>query len=257
MADYGKRKAEGDTSLNDVMGFQKVKYEDGTELATGSKVYYKAINLWGDGQYATEMYNDTRKSVFNNGTIKVENEIPNQKIIDYFTETKEEVVPLQKETISLQNETESIETQKAETQLVENQLVETPIYKDAEKRIRIDYPAKIKTDIADFDTSKLLEIQKVFTGKDDGTVSDQRGFYFSALQEYGMTDKEYEYAKNNESILNNLLEVGNYYDEYYDNIPDIISRLLKDNEKLVDTAQMSLFDINNSNLEGGDLPTTC
>jgi hypothetical protein len=92
MADYGKRKAEGDTSLNDVMGFQKVKYEDGTELATGSKVYYKAINLWGDGQYATEMYNDTRKSVFNNGTMKVENEIPNQKIIDYFTEMKGEVV---------------------------------------------------------------------------------------------------------------------------------------------------------------------
>ena len=91
-ADYGKRKAEGDTSLNDVMGFQKVKYEDGTELAIGSKVYYKAINLWGDGQYATEMYNDTRKSVFNNGTMKVENEIPNQKIIDYFTEMKGEVV---------------------------------------------------------------------------------------------------------------------------------------------------------------------
>ena len=94
-ADYGKRKAEGDTSLNDVMGFQKVKYEDGTEFGRGSKVYYKAINLWGDGQYATEMYNDTRKSVFNNGTVKIENEIPSQNIINYFNQVKEEVVPLQ------------------------------------------------------------------------------------------------------------------------------------------------------------------
>jgi len=96
-ADYAKRKAAGDTSLNDVMGFQKVKYEDGTEFSRGSNVYYKAINLWGDGQFATEMYNDTRKSVFNNGTVKVENEILSQKIIDYFTETKEETVPLQNE----------------------------------------------------------------------------------------------------------------------------------------------------------------
>ena len=244
-ADYARRKAAGDTSLNDVMGFQKVKYENGEEFGRGTKVFYKAINLWGDGQYATEMYNDTRRSVFNNGTVQIENEISSQKIIDHFTEIKEEVVPLQ-------NENESIKTQQAE-----NQSVEAPRYKDAEKRIRIDYPSKIKTDITDFDTNKLLEIQKVFIGKDDGTASDQRDFKFSSLQEYGMTDKEYEYAKNNESVLNNLLEVGNYYDEDYDNFPDIINRLLKDNEKLVDTAQTSLFDTDNSNLEGGDLPTTC
>jgi hypothetical protein len=94
-ADYARRKAAGDTSLNDVMGFQKVRFENGEELARGSNVYYKAINLWGDGQYATEMYNDTRKSVFNNGTVKIENEIPDQKIIDHVMGVTEEVVPLQ------------------------------------------------------------------------------------------------------------------------------------------------------------------
>ena len=94
-ADYAKRKAIGDTSLNDVMGFEKVKYENGEEFGRGSFVYYKAINLWGDGQYATEMYNDGKKSIFNNGTVKIENEIPNQKIIDHFTLKAEEVVPLQ------------------------------------------------------------------------------------------------------------------------------------------------------------------
>ena len=87
-ADYGKRKAAGDTSLNDVMGFKKV-------ADFGNKVIYKAINLWGDGQYATEMYNDTRRSIFNNGTVKVENEIPDEKIINYFAGINEEAVPLQ------------------------------------------------------------------------------------------------------------------------------------------------------------------
>lgn len=94
-ADYAKRKAAGDTSLNDVMGFQKVRYENGEEFGRGSFVYYKAINLWGDGQYATEMYNDTRRSIFNNGTVQIKNEIPSQKIIDHFTLKTDEVVPLQ------------------------------------------------------------------------------------------------------------------------------------------------------------------
>jgi hypothetical protein len=96
-ADYAKRKAAGDTSLNDVMGFQKVKYENGEEFGRGANVYYKAINLWGDGQYATEMYNDTRRSIFNNGTVQIENEIPDKNIISYFMEKTEELVPLQDE----------------------------------------------------------------------------------------------------------------------------------------------------------------
>jgi hypothetical protein len=93
-ADYAKRKAAGDTSLNDVMGFQKVKRGDGSDFVMGSNYYYKAINLWGDGQYATEMYNDTRKSIFNNGTVKIENEISDENIIGYFMEKTNEVVPL-------------------------------------------------------------------------------------------------------------------------------------------------------------------
>jgi hypothetical protein len=97
-ADYERRKAIGDTSLNDVMGFQKVKYKDGRDFVRGANYYYKAINLWGDGQYATEMYNDIRKSVFKNGTIPVETEIADEDIIDHFNKkleaVKENVVSL-------------------------------------------------------------------------------------------------------------------------------------------------------------------
>ena len=95
-ADYAKRQAAGDTSLNDVMGFQKVKFDSGIG-AIGNKVIYKAINLWGDGQYATEMYNDTRRSIFNNGTVQIKNEIPDEKIINYFAGINPEAVPLKDE----------------------------------------------------------------------------------------------------------------------------------------------------------------
>ena len=95
-ADYAKRQAAGDTSLNDVMGFQKVKFDSGIG-AIGNSVIYKAINLWGDGQYATEMYNDTRRSIFNNGTVQIENEIPDEKIINYFAGINPEAVPLKDE----------------------------------------------------------------------------------------------------------------------------------------------------------------
>ena len=93
-ADYAKRKAAGDTSLNDVMGFKKV-------VERGNKVIYKAINRWGDGQYATEMYNDTRRSVFNNGTIQIKNEIPDEKIINYFAGINPEAVPLLSKTAKI------------------------------------------------------------------------------------------------------------------------------------------------------------
>lgn len=97
-AEYNQRKAAGDKSLYDVLGFQKVKYSNGEPLAIGTEVVYKAINLWGDGQYAAEMYTDARQSVFNNGTIKVNNEIPDANIIEYFRpKTEEENVPSQSE----------------------------------------------------------------------------------------------------------------------------------------------------------------
>ena len=75
-----------------------------------------------------------------------------------------------------------------------------------------------------------------------------------------MTDKEYAYAKENEDVLNNLLEVAhtNFEDTYYDNIPDIITRLLKENEKVVDTAQLDIFkDVDTNDEEGSDNPTPC
>lgn len=133
-------------------------------------------------------------------------------------------------------------------------------YKDAEKRIKIEYPSKIETANASFDTSKLLEIQKVFSGVDDDTVADGRDFAYADLKEYGMTDSEYEYAKNNEDVLASLLDVAHeqWRDVEYTNFSETIERLLKENEKLVDTAQTDLFaNVDENDTEGSDNPNPC
>jgi alkylated DNA repair dioxygenase AlkB len=89
----------GDTSLTDVFGYQKVKYSNGTPVTTIKGDYvYKLVNLLGDGNLVSEYYLDGRKSVLNNGTVKIENEIPDSVIIDYFGgDITEEIVSLQTE----------------------------------------------------------------------------------------------------------------------------------------------------------------
>lgn len=90
-ADFARKKAKGDLSLKDVFGYMKVKNEDGTPLTRlhpkeGYLEYiYKMINLWGDGQYASEYYTSPKPSVLNNGTVKIDNEIPNSDIIAYYS----------------------------------------------------------------------------------------------------------------------------------------------------------------------------
>ena len=104
--DYAERKAKGDKSLNDVIGYQKVKYGNNQPLiktyATGPHHIYKMINLLGDGQFATEYYNATGESVFNNGTVHINKELADGDIIrslrpDLIADTEEEVLPLQSE----------------------------------------------------------------------------------------------------------------------------------------------------------------
>jgi hypothetical protein len=82
-------KAKGDMSYKDVYGYQKVRYDNGDPVLTydkdGNAIHiYKLINLYGDGVFASEYYNVNKPSVFNNGTKKIDNEIPDADIINYF-----------------------------------------------------------------------------------------------------------------------------------------------------------------------------
>lgn len=83
----------GDWGYKITEGFQKVKDIAGNPLIISSqdksgaifyKYVYKPINLYGDGRFAQEYYNDTRKSAVDNGTYKITKELDDSIIIDAF-----------------------------------------------------------------------------------------------------------------------------------------------------------------------------
>jgi hypothetical protein len=104
-------KKKGNMLYKTVYGYQKVRHEDGTPVTFTSKYndedmvnhVYKLINLYGDNPYTTEFYPDFRKSVLDNGTAKIDAEIPDRDIINHFapqlaadmTKSIEEAVPSQ------------------------------------------------------------------------------------------------------------------------------------------------------------------
>ena len=98
---FAIKKSKGDLSLKDIYGYQKVKYADGSPVivyddkGVGSHVY-KLVNLYGDGQLASEYYENNIPSVLNNGTVKIANEITDEEIIAHYGgQTQPKVVPLQ------------------------------------------------------------------------------------------------------------------------------------------------------------------
>jgi hypothetical protein len=264
-------KKAGNPLITQVLGYQKVTYPDGTPVTIGVKNYkgqienkyvYKLINLYGEGAFGSEYYTDFKPSVVDNNTVRIKNEIPNNDIIAALSQDIKVDDVMQQSPAP----TTDIKVEKKEAPAPVKQA--EPRYKDAEKRVRIEYPENIEvTETRDvFDTNKLIEIQEMFDNIDDGTLADQRKFddeYEAYLKEYGMTDTQYKYAIQNQAVLRDLLYVG---DELLDNnekpmglttFSDIINELLKRNETLVDTAQLSLFDVNNENLEGADDSAPC
>jgi|694.fasta_scaffold01841_4 predicted NAD-dependent protein-ADP-ribosyltransferase YbiA (DUF1768 family) len=92
---------QGNTSLTDYYGYQKVKYSNGQPLLNFEGRYvYKLVNLLGDGNIVSEYYLDGRPSVLNNGTIKIDQELSDAKIIGYFDgNITEDVVSLPTEEV--------------------------------------------------------------------------------------------------------------------------------------------------------------
>jgi len=87
-ANWAIRKKKGDKSLNDLIGYQLVRHDNGTPLIIpnedGTVQYvYKMINLWGDGMYAQEHYDVSRKSqIAENGSYQTDIEFTNDEIIN-------------------------------------------------------------------------------------------------------------------------------------------------------------------------------
>jgi len=82
---YAQRKRKGDTDSYKTYGYQLVRYSDGTPLInTDGKYVYKLVNLYGDGQLASEYHTSPVPSVLNNNTVVMDVEIPDGDIINYF-----------------------------------------------------------------------------------------------------------------------------------------------------------------------------
>ena len=102
-ADYARRRAKGDFSLKDYFGYEKVKDKFGQPVIHYITVkdevighhIYKLINLYGDGNRATENYEYFKPSVIDNGSMKIDTEIPNDDIINYYGASleKEDLFP--------------------------------------------------------------------------------------------------------------------------------------------------------------------
>jgi hypothetical protein len=93
-ADVATRRAQGDRSMDLVHGYMKVRDAAGIPILNpDGKFVYKRINLLGDGQYLTEHYVDNRPSAVDNGTYKVEAEIPDYMIIEAMAELQNTAVP--------------------------------------------------------------------------------------------------------------------------------------------------------------------
>ena len=108
-ANYAARKKKGDYSLNDVFGYKRVFVAPGIPLripdAKGDpQSVYKLINLYGDGNRATENYTDFRPSVIDNGTLKITRELNDADIVSFYGGViQEEVVSLPTETPTKSN----------------------------------------------------------------------------------------------------------------------------------------------------------
>jgi predicted NAD-dependent protein-ADP-ribosyltransferase YbiA (DUF1768 family) len=136
-------KANGDMSYKNVYGYQKVRYTNGDPLLTydkdGNPIHiYKLINLYGDGAFASEYYDVYKPSVFDNGTEKIDNEIPNGDIINHFaprTIDPKPVAPVQQAPAAVSDERKAFIEKRISKleQDIENGVAGPETYSDIDK----------------------------------------------------------------------------------------------------------------------------
>jgi hypothetical protein len=146
-------------------------------------------------------------------------------------------------------------------------------YKDKEKRLRIDYPAEIRTPNGDaFKSSDLIKASEVKFATRIAEENSIFGDYAKAIgKKYGVAAGNYaaitegeisvpeaEFLRDNPEFTERFIDAFET-DELGEakTFQQYAQALLDQNEKLVDTAQMSLFDPNNEDLEDGDEPNPC
>lgn len=93
-AEFAIRKQAGDTTIDEIYGYKRLEDSGGDPIVTDRGFHiYKQINLLGDGQYASEYKLFPTPSPINNGTVKIEQELPDNDIIRYMFSNDETIIP--------------------------------------------------------------------------------------------------------------------------------------------------------------------
>jgi hypothetical protein len=274
-ATYAIKKAQGDPSLRDVYGYQKVKDEYGNPLIAsydnkGNATYvYKMINLYGDGMFASEYNINNTPSDIDNGTVKISNEIPDTDIIDYYggNVSAEQMIASQPEVAPV-----ALADLRENYNILAKTVSPEARFKDKEGRLKLEYPKEIEGIPSEFLTEY---VEKDFgteednlTWEDDADLKQIEKQYGKAVtylldEGHDVTKKQAEWLKSKgEDAVRYIDELISFYPEddsnFWEFEPKGVAKwLLDQNEKITDTAQMSLFDPNNEDLEDGDEPNPC
>jgi hypothetical protein len=266
---YVERKNQGDMSLKNVYGYKKVYYDDGTPVTYQTTTYkgevinkhvYKLINLYGDGRLVSEYYTDTRKSVLNNGTEKIENEISDDNIRQYFNE------------LGGQN---PVSSQSTEPYIQIPEYVTDTKLKNADGTKRFAQASKLGT-ITINPPKSVDEFFNYLEGKEGGPTSEQKAKVLNKLADKGYTLDVIKTILNSVDKIINFLVLhekdhveNNDIDVYWKNGKDLLTDDKVDIETRATVAafeklggipsviDIEFEDVNTNDTEGSDNPTPC
>jgi len=199
-ADYIQRKNRGDLSLSDKFGYQKVKDALGEPLSyfneKGDEIFiYKLVNLYGDGQYASEYKTDGKPSIFNNGSVKVEDEMPDVDIVNYYTgKVVEKVVPL---AVAEPAVTEEVKTPEVPAYEVNKELKNA----DGSKRFASTDGKKITIN----PVNSPEEFFNYLEGKEGGVTSQQKAKVLQSLAGAGWSIDNIKSILSTNKLINTFL----------------------------------------------------
>lgn len=266
---YVERKKQGDMSLKNVYGYKKVYYDDGTPVTYQTTTYkgevinkhvYKLINLRGDGKLVSEYYTDSRKSVLNNGTEKIENEISDDEIRTYFG------------ALGAQN---SVSSQSIEPYIQIPDYVTDTKLKNADGTKRFAQASKLGT-ITINPPESVDEFFNYFEGKEGGPTSEQKAKVLNKLADKGYTIDVLKTILNSVDRITNFLVLhernhveNNDIDVYWKNGKDLLTDDKVDIETRATVAALEKLggipniidiefeEVNTDDTEGSDNPTPC
>jgi hypothetical protein len=219
-AEFAMRKQAGDTTIDEIYGYKRLEYSNGVPIVynRGMHIYkqgmhiYKQINLLGDGQYASEYKLFPTPSPINNGTVKIEQELPDNDIIRYLLKDDETIIPSTIQTY-IPNEpvTGRVIVPEQAPVVVSSELaaLKLPTYtinKDLKNTDGTKRFAQTNgTQITLNPVTSAQEFFDYFEGKEGGATSLQKQKVLYALSESGWSIDRIKSTLNTNKLINTFL----------------------------------------------------